>query len=162
MNSSPRVPVCRSGVQRSCQILAKKDLQSQVGIRADKVLSPAGAEPPAADAKGDQCGMEQRCGVWSSAVPAVVWNLPQVYLESGVLPLSGSSDKCLGTPDAKCGICPGAYGLYMAVLLDIPEDKWGICPGTYLWVVSLCRYSCFDHTCRYFKWVSLPDVSALT
>ena len=43
------------------------------------------------------------------AVSAVVWSLPQLYLESGILHHSGSFDKCLGTPDAKCGISPGAY-----------------------------------------------------
>ena len=43
------------------------------------------AEPSAADAKGDQCGVEQPSGVWSLAVSAAVWNLPQLYLESGVL-----------------------------------------------------------------------------
>ena len=44
------------------------------------------AEPPVADAKGDQRGMGQHSGVWSSAVSAVVWNLPQLYLENGVHP----------------------------------------------------------------------------
>ena len=53
------------------------------------------AEPPAADAKGDQHGMEQHSGVRSSAVSAVVWSLPQLYLESGGLHPSGSLDKCL-------------------------------------------------------------------
>ena len=43
------------------------------------------ADPPLADAKGDQCGLEQHSGVWSSAVAAVVWSLPQLYLESGGL-----------------------------------------------------------------------------
>ena len=42
------------------------------------------------DAKGDQSGVEQHSGVWSSAVSAVVWSLPQLYLESGVLHPSGS------------------------------------------------------------------------
>ena len=32
------------------------------------------AEPSAADAKGDQCGVEQPSGVWSLVVLAVVWN----------------------------------------------------------------------------------------
>ena len=45
------------------QSLARKDLQSQMGSRADEVLSPL-----AADAKGDQRGMEQHSGVWSSAL----------------------------------------------------------------------------------------------
>ena len=54
--------------------------------------SPVGsrAESPAADAEGDQHGVEQHSGVWSSADSAVVWNLPQLYLESGVLHPSGS------------------------------------------------------------------------
>ena len=34
------------------------------------------AEPLAADAKGDQRGTEQHSDAWSSAVSAVVWNLP--------------------------------------------------------------------------------------
>ena len=93
-----------------------------------------------ADAKGDQCGVEQHSGMWSSAVSAVVWSLPQLYLESGILHPSGSFDKCLGTPDAKCGISPGAY----------------------LWAVPLCSHGCSDHMCRYLRCVSLPDVSALT
>ena len=47
-------------------------------------------EPPVADAKGDQCGMEQHSGVWSSAASAVVWSLSQLYLESCVFHPSGS------------------------------------------------------------------------
>ena len=58
-------------------------------------------EPLVANAKEDQHDMEQQSGVWSSALSAVVWNLPQLYLESGVLHTSGSLDKCLGTPDGK-------------------------------------------------------------
>ena len=67
--------------------------------------------------------MDQHSGVWNSAVSAVVWKLPQLYLESGVLH-SGSFDKCLGTPDATWGIYPGTYGWYMAVLLGTPKGKW--------------------------------------
>ena len=69
--------------------------------------------------------------------------------------------KCLGIPNAKWGICPGAYGRYMAVLLDTPAVKWGIFPGGYLWVVLLCRHGCSDHMCRYLRCVSLPDVLTL-
>ena len=43
-----------------------------------------------ADAKGDERGMEQHSGVRSLDVSAAVWNLPQLYLESGVLYPSGS------------------------------------------------------------------------
>ena len=98
------------------------------------------AESPAADAKGDQCGMEQHSGVGSSAVSTVMWSLPQLYLESCILDLSGSFDNCLG----------------------IPDGKWGISPGAYLLVVLLCRQGCSGHMCRYLRCVFLPDVSALT
>ena len=50
----------------------------------------SGAEPLVADAKGDERGMEQHSGVRSLDVSAAVWNLPQLYLESGVLHPSGS------------------------------------------------------------------------
>ena len=51
--------------------------------------------------------MEQHSGVWSLAVSAVAWSLPQLYPESGVLHRSGTLDKCLGTPDGKWGLSPG-------------------------------------------------------
>ena len=98
------------------------------------------AEPPAPDAKGDQRGVGQHSGVWSSAVSAVVWSLPQLYLGSGILHFSGSLDKCLGTPDG----------------------KWGLSPGTCLRVVPLCRHGCSDYVCRYLRCFSLPDVSRVT
>ena len=41
------------------------------------------------DAKGDQRGVGQHSGVWSSAVLAVVWSLPQLCLGSSVLHPSG-------------------------------------------------------------------------
>ena len=130
----PRVYVCRSGRQYSrqgSQSLARKNLCSQVCSRA---------EPPAADAKGDQGGVEQHPGVWSSAASAVGWSVPQLYLESGVLHPSGSLDKYLST-------CDG---------------KWGITPGAYLWADSLCRYGSSGHLCIYLRWVSLPNMSAVT
>ena len=43
--------------------------------------------------------------------------------------LLGLFGKCLGTPDARCGIYAGANGWYMAVLLDTPAGKCGISPG---------------------------------
>ena len=43
------------------------------------------AEPLATNAKGHQLGVKQPAGVWSSAVSAVVWSLPQLYLQIGVL-----------------------------------------------------------------------------
>ena len=54
--------------------------------RWERVWSESsGLEPLAADAKGDQCGMEQHAGVRSSALSAVVWSLPQWHLDSGGL-----------------------------------------------------------------------------
>ena len=76
------------------------------------------AERPVAHVKEDQYGTKQPSGVWSSAVSAMVWSLPQLYPESGGVHPSGSLDWCLGTPDSKYGISPGAY----------------------LWVVLLCRH----------------------
>ena len=98
------------------------------------------AEPLTINAKGDQCDMKEHFGVWSSAVSAVVWSLPQLYLGSGILYFSGSLDKCLGTPDGKRGLSP----------------------GTCLWVVPLCRHGCSDYVCRYLRCFSLPDVSRVT
>ena len=48
--------------------------------------------------KGDQHGTEQPSGVWSSAISAVVWSLPQLYLESGGLHPSGSFQKNILVP----------------------------------------------------------------
>ena len=64
---------------------------------AEQTVLSIRAELPAAGAKGDQHGMGQHFGEWSSAVSAVVWRL--LYLERGVLHPSGSLDKCLSTPD---------------------------------------------------------------
>ena len=98
------------------------------------------AEPPAADAKGDRHGAEQPSGVWGSAVSAVAWSLPQLRLERGGLHPSGPFDKCLG----------------------LPNGKWGISPGAHLWVVPLRCHSCSDPMCKYLRCVSLPDMSVLT
>ena len=90
MNPSPRVSVSRSWRQHSgqgsCQHLAKKDLQSQVGSRADEVLRLAGQIL--------QRPMPREISVAqsSTAVSAVVWSLPQLHLESGMLHPSGSFD----------------------------------------------------------------------
>ena len=144
MNPSPRVSVCRSERQHSgqgsCQCFSRKDLWSQVGSRADEVLSPAGR------ASGGQC---QGRSVWHGAA---LWCVElgclssglepaSLYLESGVYStLLGLFDKCLGTPGA----------------------KWGICPGAHQWVVPLCRHGCSDHVGRYCRYVSLPYVFTLT
>ena len=80
----------------------------------------------------------------------------------GYSTLLGLFDKCLGTPNGKCGICLGADGWYTAIVLDIPAGKWGMSPGGCLQVVPLCRQDYSDHGCRYLKRVSLPDVSTLT
>ena len=99
MNASHRISACRSGRphsgQESCQFLARKDLQSQVGS-GEKSSVPQG-KAFTVNAKEDQCGMEQHSGVWSSAVSAVVWSLPHLHVGSCVLHPPGSLDKCLST-----------------------------------------------------------------
>ena len=68
-------------------------------------------------------------------------------LESGALHPSGSLDMCLGIPDGKYGLSPGAY-------------PWGI---------PLCRHGCSGHMFVLVTWlfwshlwcVSLPDVSSM-
>ena len=127
MNSSPIVSVCRSGRQHSgqgnCQHLASKDLE------------PGGQQ----GRRSPQSSRAEPLAVMPSEI-SVVWSLPQLYLESGVLHPSRSLEKCLGTP----------YG------------KWEISPGAYLWVVLLCRHGCSGHVCRYLRCVSLPDVYNMT
>ena len=144
MNPSPRVSVCRSGRQHSGQgsgqCLARKDLWSQEGSRADEVLSLAG--------QSLQQLMPREISVaWSSTLGCAArlsqqWsgNCLSYILRVVYSTLLGLSDKCLGTPDA----------------------KWRICPGAHQWVVPLCRHGCSDHACRYLGCVSLSDVSALT
>ena len=145
---------------REC--LARKDLQSQVGSRADEVLSPAGQslwwpmprEISVSWSNTLVCGgqLSQEC-----SGTCFSYTLKMVYST-----LLGLFDKCLCTHDAMCGISPGAYGCYMAVLLDSLAGKCGMSPGASLWVVLLCRHGCSDHTGRYFRCVSLPDMSVLT
>ncbi|KAF6119901.1 hypothetical protein HJG60_010284 [Phyllostomus discolor] len=111
-----------------------------MGSKAGKVLSPAGQslwQPMA----------RQISVVWSSTLvcgsqlsqqwcgPCLNNTLKMLY--STIL---GPFKRCLGTPNAKCGISPGDY----------------------LRVVPLCKHCCSDHMGRYLKCVSLPDVSALT
>ena len=138
---SPRDSGCRSGRQVGkgvVNILQGRISRARWAAGQTKSSIQQG-RASGGDAKGDQSGVEQHSGAWNSAVSAVGWNLPQLYLESGVLHPSGSLDRCLGTP----------------------ETKWGISPGAYLWVVLLCRHSCSDHVCRYLTCVSLPHVFAL-
>ena len=77
------------------------------------------AESPVADAKGDQRGAAtlgfgaQLSQQWSGACLSCTFKV----VSSTLLHLF---DKCVGTPDA----------------------KWGICPGVFLWVVPLCRHGC--------------------
>ena len=118
-----------------------KEESLEPGGQQDRRSPPfSRAEPLAANAKGYQCGIHQHSGVWSPGVSTVVWNLPKLYLESGVLHPSRSLNKGLGTPNG----------------------KWGLSPEAYLWVVLLCRHGCSGHVCRCLKCVSLPDVSAVT
>ena len=86
---------------RESSVSCKEGLPEPGGQQSRRSPQSSRAEPAEADAKGDQHGVEQHSGVWSSAVSAVVWSLPEVYLERGVLHLSGFFDKCLGTFDGK-------------------------------------------------------------
>ena len=91
--------------------------------------------------------MEKHSGVRSSTFSAVVWNLPQLYLESGGLHLLSLFDKCLCTSDGQCGVFPGACGWYVAVLLDTPDGKWGTSPGVYLSRGGCSAYMAILITC---------------
>ena len=91
------------------------------------------AEPPAAMTREISVAWSSTlvCGArpsrqWSGA--CLSYTLKVVY--STLLDLL---NKCLGPPDAKCRIFPGAYGWYMAVLLDSPAGQCGLFPGAYLW-----------------------------
>ena len=106
---------------------------------------------------------------WGSTLESGVWLYQQwsatcfsYRLKVEYSTLLGLFDKCLGTPDAKWGMYPGACGWYTIALLNTPVGKCGISPGAYLWVVPLCRPVCSGLMCRYLRCVSLPDVSALT
>ena len=166
MNPSSRVPVCRSERQHSgrgsLQHLARKDLWSQACSRADKVRRPAGQSLR-------QPMPREISMVWSSTLMCGArlsqqWSGPAPVIPLRVLysTLLGLFDKCLGSPPAKWGICPGACRWYTAILLHIPNGKWGVSPGSYRWAVVLCRPGCSGHVCRYLKCVSLPDVFTLT
>ena len=99
------------------------------------------AHPPAANAKGDLCVVEQHSGVWSPAVSAVVWSLPQLYLKVVYSTLLGLLLSILA-PLLASGEFP-----------QEPVDRWSF---------RLYRQSCSDHMCRYLRCVSLPAVSVLT
>ena len=131
-NPSPRVSACRSrrqrGGQRRCQRLARKDLWSQVGSRAGKVLGPAGQ-------RLRRLTPREITVVWGSTLGcggrlSQQWSGARLShpLEGGGLHTSGSL-KGLGTPAGRCGISLGPY---------------------------LCRQGCSGQVCRYLKGVSLP------
>lgn len=169
MNPSPRVSVCRSGRQHggqgSSQCLARKDLQSQVSSRGDKVLSPLGQslwqpmprEISMAWSSTLVC-RAQLSQQWSGAclrytLKVVHSTLLVFFFLLSVLEPSMASEEFSQEP---------TYGWYMAILLGTLDGNWGTFPGLYLWVVPLCRHSCSDHMSRYVRCVSLPDVSTLT
>ena len=74
------------------------------GSGADEVLSPARQNLQQLMEREVNVAWKQHSGVWGSAVLAVVWSLPQLYLERGVLHSSESLDKYFDTPAGKCGI----------------------------------------------------------
>ena len=157
MNPSPRVSVCQSGGQYgrqgNCQHLAKKDLWSQVGRKADEVPSPSEhsfwqpmpREISVAWSSTVVCGLgsQQWSGTWLSYTLKVVYST-----------LLGLLINCLAFLMPSGEFSQGAYGWYMAVLLGTPDGKCAITPGAYLWVVLLCRNDCSDHMCRYLRCVS--------
>ena len=143
MNLSLRVSVCGSRRQHSgqgsFQCLAKKDPQSQVGNKADEVLSPAG--------QSTQQPMAREI--------SMTWSSTLVY---GAQLFQQWSGACLSyTLKVLYSTLLGLFGKCLGIL----DAKWGISPGAYLWVVPLCSHGCSDHMCRYLRCVSLPDVSAL-
>ena len=158
MDLSPRVSVCGSGRQHSgqgsCQGLARK------GLRTCSVQQGR-ASSGWCQGRLVWCGAALRCvglgSLGSGLQHASI--IPMRVVHSTLL---GLFDEYLGILDTKWQFSPGAYGWYMAALLDTPVGKYGISPGAYLWGVLLCGHSCSDHMCRYLRCVSLPDVSALT
>ena len=122
---------------RELSVSCKEVSREQGGSRSGEVLSPAG--------QSFKQLMPREIGVaWSSTLVCGA-RLSQQWsgaclsytLKVVCSTLLGLSDKCLDTPDARCGISPGAY----------------------LWVVPLCRHGYYDHVCRYLRCVSLPHVS---
>ena len=107
---SQSLSVCRSarqhGGQGSCQHLARKDLQSQVGGRAGEVLSPAGQSLRPLMPKEISVAWRSTlvCGAglsqqWSGAYLSYIFRVEYSTL-------LGLFDKCLDTSDAKYGIFP--------------------------------------------------------
>ena len=128
-NPSARVSVFRSGRQHgeqgSPKHLAGKDLQSQVGSKADEIPSPAG--------QSLQQPVPRDIGVaWRSTLVCGA-QLSQQWC-ADCLP-SGSFHKCLGTADGNCGISPGAY-------LWVVPVFWS--RGQISQVCFLARWVCFD------------------
>ena len=94
---------------RESSVSCKEGPQEPGGQQGRRSPQSIRTEPPVADDKGDQRGVEQLLGVWSSAISAMAWSLPRLDLERGVLHPSGSLGKSLGTPDGKQGISPETY-----------------------------------------------------
>ena len=116
------------GEQGSCHYLARRDLGSQVDSRTGEVFSPAGQslrcpmprDISVARSSTGLCGaqLSQQC-----SGTCLCYTLKMVYST-----LLGLFSKCIGTPDAKWGICSGAYGWFMAVPLHTRDGKCGISP----------------------------------
>ena len=94
MNSSPRLSLQvreTAGWARELSASCKEGSLEPAGQQGRRC-----PQSSRANAKGDQCGEEQNSGVWSSAISAVVWSLPQLYFESSMLHPSGYfCDKCM-------------------------------------------------------------------
>ena len=123
MNSSPRVSVCRSGRQHSGQEsrqhLARKDLRSQVGSRAGKVLSPAGQSP--------RWPMPRKMSVvWSST------------LGCGARGSQQWSGACLSYTLRVFWVFSISILAPLMVSVEFSHHR------AYLWVVPLCRHGYSD------------------
>ena len=150
MNVSPRVSLSLQVWETAVGKGVVSILQGRIS-RARWTVGQVKSPVQQGRASGSRCqGRSAWCG-------AALWCVELGCLSSGletasVIPLKvvhsvllGLFNKCLGTPGAKWGICPGACGWYMAVLLDTPAGKCGVSPGAYLSVGGLCRHGCSSY-----------------
>ena len=78
---SPNLSQWVWGGQHSGQGSHQHPARKSRSLRWERVQVPSSAaEPPAANAKGHQRGVEQPSGVWGLAISAVVWSPPPLHL----------------------------------------------------------------------------------
>ena len=141
------------GVVSILQGRISRDLQSQVGCRADEVPHAVGQNLLQLSKEIIVAGSSiLLCGArLTQQWPGTCLSYNLKVVSSTLL---GLSENCLGTPDAKCGIFPWSCQWYMAILSDTLDDKCGIFPRAYLWVVPLCRHVSSNHMCTYLTCAS--------